>query len=234
MTDFNAPVDNPAHLHQFSLNAEALLLDFDGPICSVFSGFPADIVADQLRNVLAEGGHTELPPEVENSEDPFDVFRYAATLGNREARYVEAALRAHEVEAVGTARSTPGAHELIISWHAKNKPVAIVSNNSKAAVDSYIYRHELSKYITATAARTSPDPSLLKPNPQLVKRAVVEVRSNPEHCLMVGDSQADIIAARAADVIAIGYANKSGKVTLLTEAGAHLILTNLYPAGLML
>jgi hypothetical protein len=55
-------------------HADALFLDFDGPVCSVFAGIPASMVADQLRSVLADGGHTDLPEPVATSTDPFDIF----------------------------------------------------------------------------------------------------------------------------------------------------------------
>ncbi|WP_242579210.1 HAD family hydrolase [Amycolatopsis sp. 195334CR] len=65
---------------------------------------------------------------------PFDVFRHAATLGDDEARYVEAAFTALEVEVNTTAEPTPGAHDLIRAWHETGRPLAIVSNNSTSAV----------------------------------------------------------------------------------------------------
>lgn len=79
---------------------DALFLDFDGPVCAVFSNFPAREVADLLRGVLAGGGHTGLPDRVAASEDPFEVLEHAASLGAEANRHTEAALRAHEVEAV--------------------------------------------------------------------------------------------------------------------------------------
>ena len=101
------PVDDPETLRRILANADALLLDFDGPICSVFAGIPASVVADQLRRILAEGNHVDLPPDVQTSDDPFDVLFYAAKLGHDEARYIEAAFTAHEVEAVQSAQATP-------------------------------------------------------------------------------------------------------------------------------
>lgn len=57
------PVDDPEALHRILTNTHALLLDFDSPICSVFAGYPAHFIADHLREVLAESGHSRLPPE---------------------------------------------------------------------------------------------------------------------------------------------------------------------------
>jgi hypothetical protein len=39
--------------NQILAETEVLLLDFDGPICSVFAGLPAPVIADRLRRTLS-------------------------------------------------------------------------------------------------------------------------------------------------------------------------------------
>ncbi|TVT36399.1 HAD-IA family hydrolase [Amycolatopsis rhizosphaerae] len=211
--------------------AQALLIDFDGPICSIFAGIPAHVVADQLRTVLADGGHTNLPAEVATTKDPFDVFRYAATLGENEARYVEAAFTAHEVEAIPTATPTPGAHELIQSWHESRRPLAIVSNNSTSAIGIYLELYNLRSFVDVVLARTGADTSQLKPSPHLLHHAVVALAVSPAGCAFIGDSLTDIEAAHAAGVPSIGYANKPGKQARLAAGGADALTEAL--TGLM-
>ncbi|MDX8051881.1 HAD-IA family hydrolase [Lentzea sp. BCCO 10_0798] len=226
MTAEQAPVDDPELLRSILANAEALLLDFDGPVCSVFAGFPAHLVAHQLRGVLADGGHDELPAEIEKAEDPFDVLRYAAALGRKEAQYVEAAMRAHEVEAVATAHPTPGAHDLIAAWHPSRK-LAVVSNNSDVAVTTYLHLHKLAIHVQCVSARSGADLSMLKPSPFLVLNASDALGISPSRCLFVGDSLSDIHAARAAGAPVIGYANKPGKAEKFAEDGALLTFTDM-------
>lgn len=209
--------------------SRALLLDFDGPICSVFAGLPAHVVADQLRGVLADGGHTDLPEPVATSEDPFDVFRYAATLGDDEARYVEAAFTAHEVEAIPTAAPTPGAHELIRTWHQSGRSLAIVSNNSAEAINIYLDLYNLRRCVDAICARTSSDAALLKPGPYLVQQAVASLHVSPAECAFVGDSLTDIEAAQSAGVPSIAYANKPGKLGPFLEAKPSAVMTAMPP-----
>ena len=55
-----------------------LLLDFDGPICSIFAGLPAATIADRLRKIF--GDHASMPDDVARTADPFEVFAYAATI----------------------------------------------------------------------------------------------------------------------------------------------------------
>lgn len=206
-------------------DSRALLLDFDGPVCSVFAGFPAPAVVEQLCVVIADGGLGELPPEIEKSEDPFDVLNYAATLGETEGRFVNAAFAAHEAEAIATAAPTPGAHDFLRRWSATGRPLAIVSNNSSLAVEAYVDLHSLGPYVKHISARSAPDPALLKPSPYLLNNAFAALGITPNDAVMVGDSTTDMDAAQAAGTGTIGYANKPGKATRLTEAGAGYVIT---------
>ncbi|MEU3273342.1 HAD-IA family hydrolase [Saccharomonospora sp. NPDC006951] len=200
--------------------SRALLLDFDGPICSVFAGIPAHVVADQLRAVLSDYGHTDLPPEVATAEDPFDVFRYAATLGDAEARCVEAAFTAHEVEAIRTAEPTRGAIELMTAWHNSGRPLAIVSNNSVAAIETYLQLYDLSSIVNFVSARTGHDWTQLKPQPDLLFEAAERLHVSPENCAFIGDSTSDAEAAQSALVPFIGYANRPHKRVNFMAANA--------------
>jgi phosphoglycolate phosphatase len=204
-------------------HARALLLDFDGPVCSVFAGIPASTVADQLRGVLADGGHTDLPEAAATSADPFGVLQYAATLGGDEARYVEAAFAAHEVEAISSAIPASGAHELIEAWHGSGRPLAIVSNNSAPAISAYLDLYDLRTSIDFVSARTSSNVALLKPSPYLLNQAVAALDVTPRESVFIGDSASDIEAAQVAGVRSIGYANKPGKGADLTAVGADAV-----------
>jgi HAD superfamily hydrolase (TIGR01509 family) len=205
----------------------ALLLDFDGPVCSVFAGCPASAVVEQLCVVLADGGYGELPPQVEKSEDPFDVLSYAATLGETEARYVNAAFAAHEADAITSATPTPGAHNFLRVWSATGRPLAIVSNNSSLAVKAYLDLHNLRPYVAHVSARTDPNPAMLKPSPYLLNTALTALDTAPNDSVMVGDSTTDVDAALAAGTRAVAYANKAGKATRLTESGASYVITHM-------
>lgn len=221
------PVDDPETLRRILGQAEALFLDFDGPVCNLFAGLPASAVVDQLCVVLADGGYGDPPPEIEKSSDPFDVLKYSATLGQTEADYVNAAFAAHEVEAVSTARPTQHAHDLIRGWSHTGRPLAIVSNNSAIAIEAYLDQHHLGQYVSYVSGRVSANTVLLKPNPYLLRRASVNLRLLTNTTTFVGDSRTDIDAARSAQLQTIGYANKPAKVQVLSEAGATLVVTSL-------
>ncbi|MGH8918930.1 MAG: HAD family hydrolase [Actinomycetes bacterium] len=181
----------------------------------------------QLCMVLADGGYGDPPAGIEKSDDPFEVLAYAASLGDAEARYVNAAFTAHEAEAIATAQPTPGAHELIRAWSATGRALAIVSNNSTLAIHAYLDLHNLQAHITHVSARTSPDPALLKPHPHLLTTALTALNVPATAATFVGDSVTDIHAARAAHTMSIGYANKPGKTAELMAAGADTVIRTL-------
>ncbi|MGH3869449.1 MAG: HAD family hydrolase [Pseudonocardiaceae bacterium] len=218
------PADDPGILRHILTRTAALLLDFDGPICSVFAGLAAHTVVTQLCLVLADGGYGDPPVEIEKSDDPFEVLTYAASLGVDEASYVHAAFTAHEVEAITTAEPTPSAHDLIRAWSATGRPLAIVSNNSTIAIHAYLDLHNLRTHVTHVSARTNPDPALLKPHPHLLTTALTALNVPAATATFVGDSVTDIQAARAAGTMSIGYANKPRKTTELMTAGADTVI----------
>jgi phosphoglycolate phosphatase len=107
------------------------------------------------------------------------------------------------------------------------RPLAIVSNNSVAAVTAYLDMHDLHYMTKAIAARSSWDIGLLKPSSHLVDQAVTALNARPEDCTLVGDSPTDIQAAQAANARAIGYANKPGKTESLSSVDPIAITTTM-------
>lgn len=185
---------------------QVVLLDFDGPICSVFGGVAAEWVAAELgRQLGLSHDHAAV------TRDPFDILRFAASDGTTSAADAERELTRLEVQAVATAPQTQGAADVLETLAAAGHTIAVVSNNSEAAVGSYLYANELEDLVHLISARNDADPDLLKPNPHLLIRAMEQLGAERESCVMVGDSITDIEAARSAGVQVIAYANKPGK-----------------------
>jgi phosphoglycolate phosphatase len=206
--------------------AAAVLLDFDGPVCSIFAGFPAPMVAAQLRELMASRG-VNLPDHLYNENDPLNIFRFAATLGSDMRKKVEEVLTESEVHASRSASPTPGTDAFMRAWWHTGRLPAVVSNNSQAAVEAYLTAHGLEPYVDVVAARTEPEPTLMKPNPHLVLKALRMLDLSQGSVVMIGNSESDIHGARAAGVPGIGYANKPGKTERLTGAGARAIVKSM-------
>jgi phosphoglycolate phosphatase len=202
-----------------------LLLDFDGPVCSLFAGYPAPhVAADLHRAIEARFGPI---PQLVSVNGPLRTLRRCADVYSPEVtRFTADALRDFEVTAAASATPTPGAAEVLEAAGATGRPVAIVSNNSDAAVTAYLDQHELRGHVDLVVGRHDGiDPKLLKPDPYLPSRALDGMGASAPDAALIGDSTSDIEAAHAAGVTAIGYANKPGKHEAQTQAGAHAIVT---------
>jgi hypothetical protein len=85
-----------------------VLLDFDGPVCSVFAGYPAPTVARELRQLTGLGLIDK------DGGDPLRVLLRATHEAPADvARAPSEAFRDKETAAIETATLTPGGHELI-------------------------------------------------------------------------------------------------------------------------
>ncbi|MEV1071086.1 HAD family hydrolase [Micromonospora parva] len=205
----------------------AVLLDFDGPVCSIFAGYPAPQVASELVDELRRRG-VDVPPDLASEPDPLEVLRRTAATGDHSiTRAVEDALCAAERRAVETAEPTPYSREVIVACRQAGIPVAVVSNNSAGAVNAYLSARRLTAHIPLVIGRAYADPDRMKPNPEPILQAVNAVGQLASHCVLVGDSLSDIQGARAARVSVIGYANRPAKVEEFLSARADVVITSM-------
>ena len=80
-------------------------------------------IADRLRKLF--GDHAQRPDEIAHTEDPFEVFAYAATIGEDLAARVEAEMTDQELAAVPTAAPTPFVHEVVTTCQNSGRSVAV-------------------------------------------------------------------------------------------------------------
>ncbi|MEU8182555.1 HAD family phosphatase [Micromonospora sp. NPDC049047] len=207
--------------------AGAMLLDFDGPVCSIFAGYPAPQVAAELVDVLRRH-NVDVPPDLASEPDPLEVLRRTGATGDQGVtRAVEDALCEAERRAAETAEPTPYGREVIIAARQAGLLVAVVSNNSAGAVTAYLTAHRLAGYVSPVVGRAYADPMLMKPNPEPIMQAVRALGETPGRCVLVGDSMSDIEGARSAGVPVIGYANRPPKAAAFRSAGADVVITSM-------
>ncbi|WP_222595287.1 HAD family hydrolase, partial [Nocardia ninae] len=203
-------------LEELLATRRTVFLDFDGPVCAVFTTICSRDAADSLRALVQR----PLPSIVNDSADPFDVLRYAAeSLPTEVYQAIEKTFTELECSAVTGATPTPGAASVIKALHAGHFMVGIVTNNSREAVTIYLDQHGLGSHVYGIFGRPHSDASLLKPSPYLVRQAMDGAGADPADCMFVGDSVSDIEAARASQVAAVGFANRQGKAGRLRAAG---------------
>ena len=211
-------------------SVEYVLFDFDGPICALFAHHSAADIARTIKAKLAE--NYELPMALAESDDPHDILLSLGRMtGAGAARprqepgtmvtAVEEMLAFEEWVAAGTARPTEGAADLIRRLHREGVAVAIVSNNSESAVRRYLERVDLADVFGDHIHGRLPEPRLMKPSPHLLEAALGGLGARPEQCVMVGDSPADVHAAKAAGIAFIGCAWNERKRGRLLDAGCQ-------------
>lgn len=203
-----------------------ILLDFDGPVCSVFAGYPAPQITDELRGlVLDQLG--DLPSALDGISSPHEFLLASADVSPQLARQVEAALQTAEIKAVESATPTPGVDEFLAACREAGRQLAIVSNNTGAAVRAYLDRVGLTGFVQHVEARDPSDPTLMKPSPHLIERAAQALTVAVDRCTLIGDQTTDVQAARAIGAASIGYANKPGKADDLIAADADAVIEHI-------
>lgn len=206
--------------------ASAILLDFDGPVCSVFARLPAAKVAEDMRARLAS-----FDPALDledTGDDPLDVLRTARNHSPETGAAAEDLLAAAELEAVKGAQPTEGAAEFLRAMRKRGTPVGIVSNNGEQAIRAYLALHALSPLVAAMSARDPADARWMKPDPRPLAVAMRRLDSTPSSSVMIGDSISDLSASRATGVRVIALANKEGKAQLFLAADADAVIRTMH------
>ncbi|WP_416975428.1 HAD family hydrolase [Streptomyces sp. 4F14] len=210
--------------------ARVVLWDFDGPVCRLFAGHPAEQVAAGMVERLELLGLRGLLSEAERkSLDPHVVLRAVDSRhpGSDLVVDLEGRLTEEELTAATTAQPTPYADPLIRTWVAVGARMAITTNNSPKVVVSYLASRGLSACFAPHIYGRTADIQLLKPDPYCLNRALRAMGSAPVDALMIGDTPTDLVAARRAGVPFLGYARNEDKGKLLRKEGAEAVVSSL-------
>ncbi|MGL4340432.1 MAG: HAD family hydrolase, partial [Rhodoglobus sp.] len=143
-------------------------LDFDGPITLLMppphNVWAAECARTELRS-------TTLPAHITSSTDHLEILRYAQDAVPERRSSVEAACSEAEVSAARS--SIPSAYSADWISHAKTTGtmLAVVSNNSEAAVRTFLDRYGWTENFATLSCRDPHDARLMKPSPSALKRA---------------------------------------------------------------
>ncbi|KUM72254.1 hydrolase [Streptomyces curacoi] len=218
--------------------ASGVLFDFDGPVCRLFPRDSSRPLADELRRLVTAFGLDDvLTGDERTGKDPHLVLRAVHRAAARSAvrrRFadvdfarlvgvLEATVTEGELAAVRVAWPTPDADAFIGSLADRGLSLAVVTNNSPRAVERYLGERGLEGRFKAIHGRTA-DPGLMKPHPDVVRRALAGLGLPPQDAVMIGDTPTDLEAALEAGVGFIGYGRNEAKRKLLRDAGAKVVL----------
>ncbi|WP_433474754.1 HAD family hydrolase [Spirillospora sp. CA-142024] len=206
--------------------SRAILLDFDGPVCRLFSAVPAPGIADKIRSFLLERS-AYVPEPMMAVGDPLVLLRWTGDTAPHLLSEVERIQTDSEIEAARLAEPTSGAAELIRSSGALGRPVVIVTNNSTEAVAVYLDRLALAASITGISSRIQGRPDLMKPDSHLVLKGAAIAGQSANACVLIGDSPTDMLAAKKAGARCVGYAKRKTRISELSDAGADFVVQSM-------
>lgn len=136
----------------------------------------------------------------------------------------------HELAGVGAVAPAPGAIELLRALRTAGAAVAIVTSNSSRTVAAWLRAwagEELADAVDAVDLIVGRDSGLaLKPSPATVERALAACDASPADAAFVGDSEADLNAAKAAAVRFYGLNAKAEGRDRLTALGASPVFSS--------
>ncbi|MFJ8633791.1 HAD family hydrolase [Streptomyces sp. NPDC093568] len=213
---------------------KAVLLDFDGPVCDLFGGACTAYIADEVKE-RAQREWGRLDPRVRDCADSHGVLRRLAERrpdGPAGARldWADAIVTRHEYTAVRQAAATPGADELVLALARLEKALLIASNNSEGPVREYLERRYLLGHFTAVCGRDPNEPGLMKPHPDVVRRALSKIDGiHPSRTLLIGDQLTDLAAARAEGVPFLGFTRDEGTAAEMRRLGARSVVGSFEP-----
>jgi len=94
-----------------------------------------------------------------------------------------------------------GSKELLKKLKQRNKKIGLVTNNERRITEKMLGHFNLQGFFDTTV--TMDDVENTKPHPEPILKALKRLRCKPGDCLYVGDSEADIIAGKAAGVTTV-------------------------------
>ena len=133
-------------------------------------------------------------------------------------RHASGIIEAYELRGVEQAAPLPGAVDLLMGLRERNRRIAIVTSNSSRAVNSWLVLHQIATEVGAIVGRDSLLP--LKPAPEMIEQALQLIGGTATEAVLVGDSEADLLAAHRANVGFFGLAANFEARTRLERLGA--------------
>lgn len=148
-------------------------------------------------------------------KDQFGLEENIQTLAAAKLQYFNEVFDAHEQLAL-----MPGVLDLIQDLHQNQIQLLIASSSARDTIERVMDRFDLKKYFSHWVSGEDFERS--KPDPAIFLKAVALSKTPKKHCLIIEDSTNGIIAARAAGVFCIGYANNGNNAQDISLANIQI------------
>lgn len=203
-----------------------LLLDFDRTLADLGSHVRWDDARRELVDWYAQSG----VPAGALGPGAIGLYARMAVSEALSPRAREAAQRGaasilerYEREGTEAARLLPGVGEALAALERSGLPAGVVSSNSRAIVHEVLGRERVLDRFAVVVGRE--DVHRPKPAPDALLLACRRLGVAPGEALFAGDNVADMAAARAAGMPAVGVLGGDSGGEALREAGARAVLT---------
>jgi len=202
----------------------AIIFDMDGTLVDSLSG-----IAQATNNILKLEGHPVHP--IQNYQQFVgygidELLSRALPIDFRHKEYIDQVLKKLTAEYSRTWRQYgklyPGIGEMLSHFNGQDIPLAILSNKPHNFTIQFA-EYYLSHWHFEEIAGASPH-SPCKPAPDMAVKIAHKLGIACNHIFFVGDSNVDILTARAAGMIAIGVSWGFRSITELRSAGARHII----------
>jgi HAD superfamily hydrolase (TIGR01549 family) len=162
----------------------------------------------------------------------YEALRSRLEGGGETARAIlqgaSAIIERYELAGVQKVEPAPEAIELLRALRAAGSAIAVVTSNSSRTVAAWLKERGARGLVDTIVGRDSG--LALKPSPAMVQRTIEVCRSAAEDAAFVGDSEADLRAARAATVRFYGIGSTVQRRDGLIALGAGQVFSS--PAAL--
>jgi len=96
-----------------------------------------------------------------------------------------------------------GALPILKTLKKNNYQTALITSSQRRVVKLFLSKNNIDSYFDCTFAWE--DTQNNKPHPEPLLKALKRLNAQPENSVMIGDSDVDILAAKAAQVMSIWY-----------------------------
>ncbi len=204
--------------------AQALFEEFPRGNLVLYEALRARLCAggDAARAVLPGGAAAACGGGRSPSHD--SALSYSALNHKALLDGASAIIERHELAGVGAVAPAPGAVELLEALRTAGGAVAVVTSNSSRTVDAWMRARGARHLVNLIVGRDSG--LALKPSSATVEHALALSAVTPADAAFVGDSEADLNAAKAAGVRFYGVNAKSEGRDRLIALGASPVFSS--------
>lgn len=231
----SAPNSNP----KLDQSAQLWMFDFDNTLVALEETVDWALSRTELEPMLREAG---CPAELFAEFPRGNLGLYDAVLRRLQAGAFTPAMPArellqrasniiefHELAGVDRAQALPGAAELLTELAERQVGAVIVTSNSSRTVYRWLARARLVYAVRYVVGRDSL--LALKPAPDMLLLALERSKVEANASLFVGDSDADLLAAKAAGVRFFAIVGTPERRTRMSHGGGDAIFAS--PAELL-